>query len=211
MNILFLLPLLLAPTLVYADQYGIMLGNTCKTMLANSIPGCPSYEELNIVFPDTTSPSVGSLELIDGIIQRGKSQLSHPEQFYKYSIKDIIWLDPPEQVRKKIKIISIEPSLPEYKIGAESKKMDDYNIKFGKDRYINANCSEIKITAKNWLFMTGDAMNLLKHNCDLSYSTFNATRVLKFEKSYQDISTSAKFIHDKWVKESMEKCKTKGC
>ena len=209
MKILLLIPLLLVPTLAYADQYGISLGNTCKIMLANSIPGCPSYEELSIPFPDNTSPSVGSLEMIDGIIQRGKSHLSHPEQFYKYSTLDIIWLDPPESVRKTIKMITIEPSLPEYKIGAESKKLDDYTLSFGKDRYINANCSEIKITAKNWLFMVGDAMNLLKHNCDLSVSTFNATKVIKFEKSYQDISTSAKFIHDQWVKESLEKCKVK--
>lgn len=203
--------LMLIPGIAYADEYGIRIGNTCLIMLINNIAGCPSYEELDVVFPDNTNPALGQLVLIDGIIQRGPAQYSKPEQFYRYHTNDIIWLDPPESVRKKIKMITIEPSLPEYKIGKESKTMDDYNITFGKDRYINANCSEIKITAKNWLFMTGDAMNLLKHNCDLSYSTFNATTTLKFEKSYQDISTSAKYKHDKWVKESLINCKVKGC
>ena len=203
--------LVLIPGLAYADEYGISLGNTCIIMLKNNIPGCPSYEELDVVFPDNTNPALGKLVEIDGIIQRDQPQFLHPEQFYRYYTGDIIWLDPPEDVRKRIKVITIEPSLPEYKIGKESKQMDDYNITFGKDRYINANCSEIKITAKNWLFMTGDAMNLLKHDCDLSYSTFNATVMIKFEKSYQDISTSMKYKHDKWVAESLLKCKVKGC
>jgi len=180
-------------------------------MLINNIPGCPSYEELDVVFPDNTNPALGQLIPIDGIMQRGPSVYLHPEQFYKYSKETIIWLDPPEEVRKRIKIISIEPSLPPYKIGAESIQMNDYNIKFGKDRYINANCSEIKITAVNWLFMTGDAMNLLKHKCDLSVSTFDATISYNFTKSYQDISTSAKYKHDEWVKKSLIDCKTRGC
>jgi len=208
----FLILLLLVPfSFAYADEYGIVLGKTCKTMLINDIPGCPSYEELDVVFPDNTYYALGQLIPIDGIIQRGPPIYAHPEQFYKYSKETIIWLDPPEEVRKRIKVITIEPSLPPYKIGADSKKMDDYNIKFGKDRYINANCSEIKITAKNWLFHTGDAMNLLKHNCDLSVSNFDATISYNFTKSWQDISTSAKYKHDKWVKESLINCKTRGC
>lgn len=208
----FLIVLLLIPfSFAYADQYGISLGKTCKTMLINNIPGCPSYEELDVIFPDNTYYALGQMMTIDGIMQRGPPIYAHPEQFYKYSTENIIWLDPPEEVRKRIKMVTIEPSLPPYKIGAESKKMDDYNITFGKDRYINANCSEIKITAVNWLFTTGDAMNLLKHNCDLSVSTFDATVSYNFTKSWQDISTSAKYKHDKWVAESLIKCKERGC
>lgn len=208
----FLILLLLVPfSFAFADEYGIALGKTCKTMLINDIPGCPSYEELDVVFPDNTDPRLGLLVPIDGIIQRNQPLFLHPEEFYRYHTKTVMWLDPPEEVRKRIKMITIEPSLPPYKIGAESIQMDDYNIKFGKDRYINANCSEIKITAVNWLFMTGDAMNLLKHGCDLSVSTFDASVSYNFTKSYQDISTSAKYKHDRWVAESLLKCKERGC
>lgn len=206
-----ILVLLFIPGIAYADQYGIMLGKTCKTMLINDISGCPSYEELNVVFPDNTDFRLGQLVEIDGIMQRDMPIFLHPEEFYRYSNQDIIWLDPPEEVRSRIKMVVIEPSLPPYKIGDESIRMDDYSIKFGKDRYINKKCTEIKITAKDWLFMTGDAMNLLKHGCDLSYSTFDATISYNFTKSYQDISTSAKYIHDKWVKESLISCKVRGC
>lgn len=211
MKLLLLIPLFLIPGLAYADQYGIQLGKTCKTMLINNIPGCPSYEELDVVFPDNTYYALGELTLIDGIIQRGPPIYKVPENYYRYSTENIIWLDPPAEVQKRIKMITIEPSLPPYKIGDQSKKMDDYNITFGKDRYINENCSEIKITAVNWLFMTGDAMNLLKHNCDMSYSTFDATISYNFTKSYQDISTSSKYKHDRWVAESLLNCKVRGC
>lgn len=208
----FLIILLLVPfSFAYADQYGISLGKTCKTMLINNIPGCPSYEELDVLFPDNTDNRLGLLVPIGGIIQRGPPLFLHPEEFYRYSSENIIWLDPPAEVQKRIKMITIEPTLPPYKIGVESIQMDDYNIKFGKDRYINANCSEIKITAKNWLFHTGDAMNLLKHNCDLSVSNFDATISYNFTKSYQDISTSAKYKHDLWVKENLINCKERGC
>uniref|UniRef100_A0AAT9JAU3 ORF40 n=1 Tax=Nitrosopumilaceae spindle-shaped virus TaxID=3065433 RepID=A0AAT9JAU3_9VIRU len=210
-NILFIVLLGFCFVPVFADQYGIQLGTTCMTMLKNNIPGCPSYEELDVLFPDNTDSRLGQLTEIDGIIQRDQPQFLAPEQFYRYSTKDVIWLDPPEEVRKRIKMITIEPSLPPYKIGQESKKMDDYNVKFGKDRYINANCSEIKITAKNWLFMTGDALNLLKHKCDMSVSTFDASISYNFTKSYQDISTSAKYKHDLWVKKSLIDCKERGC
>ena len=213
MKLLLLIPLFLIPGMAYADQWGISLSNTCITMLTNNLTtNCPTYDEIMILFPDTTNQEkVGKFENIDGIYQRGKSQLQNPIEFYRYSASNILWIDPPVNVRDKIKMIYIEPSLPEYKIGAESKKMDDYNISFGKDRYINPNCSESKITAKNWVYLTGDTINVLKHKCDLSVSAFSGIVTMNFVKSYQDISTSFKYIHDKWVKESLIACKNKGC
>ena len=199
--------------MAYADQWGISLSNTCITMLTNNLTtNCPTYDEIMMLFPDTTDRHmVGEFENINGITQRGKPNLSSPIEFYRYSTENILWIDPPGDVRKKIKMIYIEASLPEYKIGANSTKMDDYNISFGKDRYINPNCSESKITAKNWVYLTGDTINVLKHKCDLSVSAFSGIVTINFVKSYQDISTSFKYIHDKWVKESLIACKNKGC
>lgn len=210
MKFLIMFLILLFPIgLAHADQYGISLGKTCKTMIKQNMTGCPTYEMLSGPFPDNTDKkAVGEFKTINGFLQRDHPQYKHPEKYYTYHKGDITWLDPPEDVRKTIKMITIEASLPEYKIGEESNKMNDYNIKFGKDRYINQNCSEIKITARNWLFMTGDAMNLLKHDCDLSVSNFNATTILKFQKSYQNIATSNKYKLDNFVKLAKEKYKT---
>jgi hypothetical protein len=196
----------------YADQYGIALSNACLTMLKNGIAGCPSYVEIMTLFPDKTNPAVsGKFIEKDGIIQRGSPNMTNSWNYYKFSAEPVLHIDPVGDSRSRIKMIYIEASIPEYKIGVESLKMDDYTISFQKDRYINPNCSEIKVTAKNWVFLTGDSINILKHGCDLSVSQFDGTVTKSFARSYQDISTSFKWKHDLWVKENLIKCKIKGC
>ena len=196
----------------YGEEYGISLSRTCLTMIANNLPtNCPTYDEIMPLFPDNTDPALGEFEMIDGIYQRGNSKFIHPEKFYEYSSQDIMWIDPPNEVRKKIIMVEIQPSLPEYKTGLESVKMNDYSISFGRDRYVNLTCTEAKITAKDWVFLLGDTVNFVKHGCNPAYTTFNSTSTLKFEKSYQDIATSYKYQFDKWVAENLIKCKARNC
>lgn len=195
-------------------QYGITVSNSCLVMLKNQIPtDCPSYEQIMILFPDTTIPDVsGKFVEKDGILQRDAPPMINSWKYYgQFTKESVLWIDPPADVRKKIKMIVIEASLPEYKIQGESTKLNDYNLTFGKDRSQNANCSEIKITAENWVFLTGDSINYIKHNCDKAYTNFDHTVNLKLAKSYQDITTSFKWNHDKWVAENLIKCKNKGC
>ena len=200
----------------YADtpQYGITVSNTCLVMLKNNIPtDCPTYEQIMILFPDTTLPDVsGKFVEKDGMLQRDVPPMVNSWRYYgQFTNESVLWIDPPGDVRKKIKMIVIEPSLPEYKIQGESTKLDDYTLTFGKDRSQNINCSEIKITAENWVFLLGDSINYIKHNCDKLYTSFDHTINLKLAKSYQDISTSYKWFYDNWVKTNMEDCKKKGC
>ena len=214
MKLLLLLPLFFIIPMAYADtqQYGIALSGTCLTMLKNNIPGCPSYPEIMVLFPDKTMPEIsGKFIEKDGIYQRETAPKLNPWNYYRqFSTEPILWIDPPGDTRSRIKMIYIESSIPEYKTN-DSFKMDDYTISFQKDRWINENCSEIKITAKNWVFLTGDSINVIKNNCDLSVSQFDGTVKKEFVKSYQDISTSFKWKHDNWVKENLIKCKVKGC
>lgn len=210
---LFSIVLLFIPGVIYAEQYGIALSPTCIIMIKNNLDtNCPTIPEINQLFPDTTNKLfLGDFSMIDGMIQREPPKLLHPERYYTYFTGDVMWVDPPNEVRKKINMIYIEPSIPEYKIGDESLKMNDYSISFQKDRYVNPNCSESKITAKNWVFLTGDTLNYMKHDCDKVFTSFDGMVTLQFAKSYQDISTSFKYIHDKWVSENLIKCKVKGC
>ena len=191
------------------EQYGIAYSRTCHQMLVNQInTDCPKPEELLALFPDTTDQrAVGKLVLIDGIIQRAKPSIIKVERFYDRSEGSVMWFDPPNDVRMRIKMIFIEPSLPAYKTGDESIKMDDYNVSFAKDRYITPNCGEAKISAKNWMFLLGDTMNLLKHDCDPAFTSFNGTVTLQFAKSYQDLATSNKYKLDEMVKLAKEKYK----
>lgn len=194
----------------YPEQYGIALSKTCMTMLKNNIPtDCPTYDKLMILFPDNTEQgTVGEFKIIDGVTQRDKPNIIHVERFYDRHAETITWIDPPNDVFNRIRMIVIEPSLPAYKTGDESLIMDDYNVSFAKDRYISPNCGEARITAENWLFLTGDTMNLLKHNCDPAYTSFNGTVTLQFVKSYQDLATSNKYKLDEMVKLAKEKYKS---
>lgn len=168
---------------------------------------CPSYEQLLTVFPDNTIPEVsGGFSVINGVWQRERPPMDNPDRYYWYKTEPILWLDPPGKILSKIHLITIETSLPEYKT-KDSIKMDDYDISFGKDRYIDLSCTNARITAKNWLFLTGDSMQLLKHNCDPKFTNFNSTKIITFEKSYQDITTSYKYKLDNWIKESKIKCR----
>lgn len=207
--ILALVPIIFIPVSATPFHYGISLSKTCLTMLQNELEtDCPTYDEILVLFPDTTNQNVvGGFKSIDGITQRGLPNVIHPERFYTHATESILWVDPPNDVRKKLIMIEINPSLPIYKTGKESLIMDDYSVSFGKDRYVNFNCSESKITAENWVFLTGDSLNLMKHNCDPIFTSFNSTVSLKFEKSYQDLSTSAKYKLDQFIKESLEKYK----
>lgn len=214
--LLLLLPLLIL-FIPQADavtpQYGIALSRTCLSMISNQITSdCPTYQEINTLFPDTTNPLIaGEFKIIDGIYQRDIPPVKNPWRFYYYSIEPILWIDPPSDARSRLIMITIESSLPEYKIGDESKKMDDYSISFQKDRWVDDKCHEAKVTAKTWVFLTGDTLNLMKHNCDKSFTSFDGTVKKEFVKSYQDITTSFKWNHDKWVAENLIKCKVKGC
>lgn len=194
-------------------QYGIDLSRTCLAMISNGIESdCPTYQEINTLFPDTTDPKIaGSFKTIDGIYQRDTPPMQNPWRFYYYSPEPVLWIDPPSDAKSRLIMITIESSLPEYKTGEESTKMDDYTVSFQKDRWVDDKCKEAKITAKTWVYLGGDTLNYMKHGCDKSFTSFDGTVTKEFAKSYQDISTSFKYNHDKWVKENLIKCKERGC
>ena len=213
--LLALLPLLIIfiPSEATTPQYGIALSRTCLSMISNGIESdCPTYQEINTLFPDTTNPDIaGKFKLIEGIYQRDTPPVKNPWRFYYYSIEPVLWVDPPSDARSRLIMITIESSLPEYKIGDESNKMNDYNVSFQKDRWVDDKCKEAKVTAKTWVYLIGDTLNYLKHNCDKAFTSFDGTVKKEFVKSYQDISTSYKWFYDNWVKTNMEDCKKKGC
>ena len=195
-----------------SPQYGVALSKNCITMLKNHMKtNCPTYQEILGVFPDNTNPNIsGGFKIIDGIFQREKPPVKNNWFWYYHKKEPTLWVDPPAEVRSKINLIIIESSLPEYKI-QNSLKMKNYTLVFGKDRFVNSGCTESRITAAYWLILLPDTLNIISHNCDLSLSKYNSTSTHKFEKSNQDITTSAKYQLDKWIKENKEACKKKGC
>ena len=186
---------------------GITLSKTCLTMIKNNITTpCPTYEEIMTLFPDNTNQNIsGKFVYKDGYLQRGNTNYINHYKFYTYQ-PVTLWIDPPGDITGRIATITIEPSLPEYLI-QESKKLIDNTIIVAHSRYVDPLCYRSTITAQDWVYLTGDTIQLMLHNCDPAFTTFNHIKTKYLGESYQDIATSNKYKIDQMVKLAKEKYK----
>lgn len=204
-----------APLTNATDHYGIVISNSCITMHKNNIEtDCPNYEELMVLFPDTSNREISGDFVYDedtDFLHRNDSQLDRHFEYYRYYSYDdspsIVWIDPPGNIRDKISLITIQPTLPEYKIPGSSNVMVFNTIYTGQDRWIDTKCKSATLTAENWIALLGDTMRVFKNGCDYSYSHFNDVKTTVFEKTPIDITTSYKYQLEKWIAETKIKCK----
>lgn len=191
------------------EDIGFVLSQTCITMITNNIEtNCPTYEELNMLFPDTSNAAVsgGFIEDSNDFWHRENKHLNDHIQFYQFGQKGI-WIDPPGDIRSKIKIITIENTLNDY-LTFDSYKMFNNTINLATERYIDEKCMSATINGANWLYLAGDTMQLMAHECDASFTNFDEKKTIQLEASYQDITTSYKYQLEKWITESKLKCQT---
>ena len=192
----------------YAD-YGIVLSDTCLTMLENNVSSnCPNYDQIIGVFPDTSNHKVSGNFVYDkGILQRQEPQLEKHFEYYRYDNIDTLWIDPPGDVLEKVNLITITSNDFTYPI--KTQEITNNTLLIGNNRFISKNCDQAIITAKNWLFLLGDTMQLMKHNCDKAFTNFDEIKIKRWERTIHDITSSYKYQLDKWIKESKEKCRVK--
>ena len=171
---------------------GITLSKTCQTMIKNNMTtNCPSYDVINAVFPDTSNQDIsGKFVFKDGLWQRDNSNFKQHYNWYSHS-GAITWIDPPGDIVGRIATITIETSIPEYKV-LESKKLINGTLIVGHSRYVDDRCYRASITAEDWLLITGDTLQYMLNNCDEEFTNFNHLKSKVFEKTYFDITTSYK-------------------
>lgn len=218
----FLILLLLVPLFVVSanaerivDDYGITTSKKCQIMIKNNITSdCPTYEQILELFPDTSPRQyIGDFKIIDGLVQREPMNVKidncwHYLNSLSWTQSKTIWVDPPGCVQPFIKMITIESNFNEYPLDKNlSNQMSNYTILMGTERYVNSGCTESIINAADWPFLTGDTLQLMNHNCDPSFTSFDHIKKLYFEKSNQDISTSNKHKLDEFFKSAKEKYK----
>lgn len=201
------------------SSFGIVLSQGCRTMLKNNITtDCPTYEDINTLFPDTSDRKIiGDFGYKDGIYQRLSSQYKNAEGYYNSvsSInKDVLFIDPPAKLWAKLNIIEIRPSLDQYLL--QKKNLDQsydttkHSLTLGQGRFVDS-CHYAYIDGGNWLFLLGDTIQFIGHNCDPEFTNFNSTTTTYLSKITHDITTSYKYKLDNWYKESLERCGTKVC
>ena len=190
----------------HAD-YSIILSKTCLTMIqANISTACPTYEELNILYPDTSIAEVSGGFVDWPYYHREPAPYKDHYEYYKQlDMNNITWLDPPADIIEGMPRIIIAASDFTYKIIDQN--ITDSSVLVGQNRYVSSTCTYIIISATNWYFLLGDSIRLLSNDCDPSYTNFNEEIIRTWERTKHDISTSAKWILDTWIKETKELAK----
>ena len=147
--------------------YSITVPENCQS--------CPTYEELDLVYPDNTDKTVSG-EMIDN--KREWPNIQNEWKWYKqqgYSY--LIYYDPPVDIVNRSYHITIQPSIPTYKLDDGISKnlnfTESNNVTFASDRWVGNNCGSASISAKVWASLLGDTMNYMKNGCDESQTIFN--------------------------------------
>lgn len=193
---------------------GIVLSKKCIILIQNNInQNCPTYEQLLIVFPDTSPREhIGGFDYVDGMFQRVPIPTNIERcRNYIQGLTDVVrlWIDPPGCIRPYIKLITIESNFLDYPIEKVSYDMKNNTIIVGNKRWVDYGCTQSMINAADWLFLGGDTMQLMHHNCDPKFTNFNHIKKYQFEKPYHDLATSNKWKLDEFMKLALTKYKLK--
>jgi len=190
---------------------GIQLGNTCITMIKNNLTtNCPTYEELLLVFSDTSNRRIsGDFVVKDGYLQRDNAPYLNQFEYYRTETKELMFIDPPSDMLGYIKLIIIEPSMTEYKIDGQT--ITNNTLLLGTARSENSNCSEVRITATDWHVLLGDTVNYVEHNCDKAFTNYDTIKKKSWPRITHDITTSYKYQYDLWLKNAIEECGKNYC
>lgn len=197
----------------YSDNYGIVLDNTCKTMLKNNISSnCPTYEDIITLFPDTSNRKIsGEFGYHNGVYQRLSTNITNSFEYYRFTNSSILFIDPPVDTRSRIHLIEIKANLAEYKLpGDGSYNKIDHSLTLGVGRYID-NCRLAYVDAIPWIFLVGDTINHMSHGCSADSTTFISRITTQLNHTTHDIRDSYKYKLEQFQKEAIDKCGKKIC
>jgi hypothetical protein len=214
------MPFALMPTIhaIQNDQHiTIILSDTCRLLIdSNSTTHCPTYEDILMLFTDTSDKTrSGNFTLNEkGFLERGPPQMKNHREYYRYTAgtqytdeSNIYWIDPPADLllsgAKKI-VIEADNFIYPTKVT----EINDTSIEIGANRYVSTTCSYSIITAANWVFLLGDTMRFMAHDCDKSgnYTFFNDTTTYYWERTKHNIEDTAKWKYEQLIKNTKERC-----
>lgn len=183
------------------NAIGISFSKTYTTHLKINPDLHPNYDDLLSLNLDNSNRQItGDFIVKDGITQRENPSLINHWRFYKYSDDYLIFVDPPSDMRDKLKMIVLESNLDVYLDESQMVKQENvrqYNI----DRWINKNCSQSTIGANDYLKLLADTVYLMRNNCDYTKSVFKHIQNVTDPTTYQDIATSQKYKQEQWQQE----------
>ncbi len=186
-------------------DFGITIAKTCYQMHKHNVTtDCPTYEAIMAIFPDTSDKTVsGEFIIKDGFLQRDRPQMEDHYRYYDFmEDRTILFIDPDAQLMKELSMITIYAHLPEYPINY---KVVDNTRTMGVGRYID-NCRNAVIDGPQWVFLIGDTMEYIRHDCHETFTLFSGNVTYYQEKIEHDITTSAKWLHDAFLQYVNDNC-----
>jgi len=199
------------------DHITVVISDTCKKLiLSNSSTYCPTYEDILLIFSDTSDKTrSGNFTYNEnGFLERGPAQMQNHREYYRHTqgtvyqdVSNVYWIDPPADLllsgAKKIIIESNDFTYP-----IKKHEINDTSIEIGSNRYVSSTCSYSIISAASWIFLLGDTLRYMASGCDNSgnYTFFNDTYTYYWDATPHDITTSKKWIYEQLIKDTKERC-----
>jgi len=186
-------------------DFGISISKTCYQMNKYNITSnCPTYESIMLLFPDTSDQKVsGKFIYKDNQLQRAKPQMEKSYRYYDFMENTtILFIDPDTETKKQLGMITIESRLPEYPINY---KVIDNTRQMGIGRSIE-DCRNAVIGSENWVELLGDTIQFLRNDCHPTFTLYNDNVTIIMKKYEHDITTSNKWLHDKFLEFVKENC-----
>ena len=170
------------------DLANILFTIIWSITVPDNCQSCPTYEELNLVYPDNTNKAVSGY-IIDN--SRTPPNMENQWKYYEQQGYDyLIFYDPPPEIVYRSLHITIQPSVPTYKLNQGISNSLNFtesnNVIFASDRWVGNNCGSASISAKVWASLLGDTMGYMKSGCDSSHTVFNHNATYIFSSDEEE-------------------------
>jgi len=197
------------------NQLGVELSQSCLIQVKNNFETkCPSYKDLYHL--DSSNQIIsGKFITTDDFFHRNPTVVKNSWEWYSADLTERIFIDPPAEMHKRIKMITLLPNFDTYYRQGELKRayssnnsnsMQEFDRILYHDRYVNINCSIATINADKWKILLNDTINFMQKNCNESETDIEIMEIISTKKTEFDLSKSQAYIDAKRLKWIIENC-----
>ena len=154
--------------LAHAESFAIVLDNNCLAYHKNNLTSnCPTYEEINLLFPNDPCPYIAERCL----------------RYYEFDSAHRYFIDPTAEILDRIKTITLRANFKEFKLPQQQGfNNTSHSIQLGVGRYIDDSCHNAYIDANRWVALTGDTIYHMLKDCTPSSTNYDESRQITFDK-----------------------------
>ncbi len=207
MTIMLLLPATTAhAATIGSHSVGLVLSKTCLTMIhANITSTCPTYEDL--IELDNSDQNWSGSFIYDerGNLYRSNPNLENSWRLYDHDNEWRVFVDPPQGMHDRIKIITLQPNFDTYFHRSDA-QVENYTRVVYHDRYVDTKCWQSTVNADKWTELVADTIFFMREDCDPEKTSYVTKELIPIELMEHDISTSQKWIDEKRLEYIKEFC-----